>query len=252
MTCQPCPPVTAMPVTLIKTYTATNQYWPSPGLTFLTVECVGGGGGSGAVYSIDVNHSGGAGGGGAGGYSRKTLTPAQVANGVAVTIGAGGAGGVVSPGGTGGATSFGTFCIANGGGGGNGNNAAGAYGSPGAGAPAGSGDLALPGGDGGWGETIYGTSTTNADIKSGRGGVGPFGGASSEVAVGAGAYSAGVPGKPTTGGGASGPVANQDAAGTSIPGAVGGSGICIVTEFYLAGQTTAAACAPGSWWTPSW
>jgi hypothetical protein len=93
-------------------FTSSGPYTPTPGLVFAVVETIGaGGGGAGAQAGAGLTQIGG--GGGSGGYSRRTLTAAQIGASQTITIGTPGSGG--NPGTAGTATSFGTLCIANGG-----------------------------------------------------------------------------------------------------------------------------------------
>jgi hypothetical protein len=229
-------------------FRASGTYTPSPGLVTAVVDCVGGGGGGGGVNvgagATATILSGG--GGGAGGYSRATLAGSLVLGGVAVTVGAGGTGSEVGANGTGGSgypTSFGTMCVANGGGGGNdaiyGTSTAG---QPGFGGPAGVGDLNFSGSSGGGGTTKDLTGADQLVGLGGVGGAGPYGGgpAIAEAWVGANAngYSPAV----NSGGGGSGGVVNQCVANTTANGGPGGSGICIVTEYLMLGTTSSCGC----------
>ena len=94
--------------------TASNAAWaPSSGTLALFVECIGGGGGGAGANGLASSIGAGA-GGGASSYAAVYIpTPAASYN---VTIGTGGGGGTGAVTGTsGGDTSFGTACIADGG-----------------------------------------------------------------------------------------------------------------------------------------
>ena len=95
---------------VLTAFRASGPYQPSPGLVTAVVECWGGGGGGGSVTWLAATIGEGGGGGGSGGYSKKTLAAALVLGGVAVTVA-----GQAAPGANGTVTSFGAFCVANGG-----------------------------------------------------------------------------------------------------------------------------------------
>jgi hypothetical protein len=237
---------------VVQAFTASGVYMPSPGLVWLTVECIGGGGGGGAAPSDTGSARAGA-GGGSGGYSRKTLPASLVLGGVTITIGAGGvAGSSAAPvyiGGNGGATTFGALCTAHGGLGGQ------SYGIGGAGGSPGIGDMAMPGTAGASGQSQIVVNAIDF-IAGGRGGS-MWGGAMPMAPVSSGADGYGVNGMPNTGAGGTGGASN--AAATPIQGGVGGSGFCIVTETCVApvpAPAPPASCAgmvnvnawPGQQW----
>lgn len=196
-------------------FTQTGVYTPSAGITSVIVECIGAGAGGGGVGVISGPAGGG--GGGSGGYSRRVLLPAQIGSSQLVTIGAGGPSQA-----DGGATSFGTLVIANGGGAGQPNNEATVFGAPGAGAPPGVGDLTLPGDPGDWGSNAF-----NLAI-GGRGGA-MWGGGAPGRGLGGSTALPGNNGVANSGGGGSGAAANNNS--TTVAGGAGGSGVCIVTEY---------------------
>ena len=193
-------------------FTASGTFTVPTGVTSVKVTCVGGGGGGGGYRD---NGSGGGGGGG-GGYAIKWVTGLTPAGTVTVTIGAAG-GGVSSfsaQAGTGGTTSFGTYCVATGGTGG--------YGGP--------NGANKSGGEAGQGTTGDIRSSSNtynldslANIGRGQGGYnccGPLsgrGGVSLFTTYG----NVGAP----SGGSATGP--GYGGAGGST-GGNGGAGLCIV------------------------
>jgi hypothetical protein len=196
----------------IKVFTATGTYTPTTGMGRCVVECVGGGGGGGISGAAGAGQASFGMGGGAGGYSRKFLTAAQVGASQAVTIGAGGA----ANGGTGGNTSFGTLCVANG-----------AVGPTGG--LAGTGDIAIAGDSSGGGAGVITVSNT-VGFSSGPGAAGPWGGgaqAATNATTGSGI--AGNNGAANSGGGGSGGFSYVGS--VNFNGGQGGSGICIVTEY---------------------
>lgn len=216
------------------TFTASGPYQPSPGLVSLVVECIGGGGAggnSGNPQGVTTFVLGG-GGGGSGGYSRITLAAALVAGGVNVTIGAGGDGLSSGPvwGQDGQATTFGAFCVANGGKGGQLCDASSGAGLGGDGAEMGTGDVTFSGASGNNGMFLDdpGGWVTAA---GGMGGV-TFGG----NRLNASPSNSGAQGgnaDPGTGAGGGGAILNQ-VQGTGAnqwPGGSGGSGLCVVTEY---------------------
>lgn len=213
-----------MPVTT-QVFTVSGTYTPSHGITSAVVECVGGGGGGGEIGE-NVIDTGGGGGGGSGGYSRSVLSSAQIGTSQPVAIGVGGA--TQANGGT---TSFGSLVTALGGqGGGTFNPAGSAFGPPGRGAAPGTGNIALRGNDGGWGN--YTPIQPPAAIA--------MGGAGAPSALGGGTYGPIVSGNQAANGtdaggygaGGTGAATNTMASGgTFLPGGAGSSGICIVTEY---------------------
>jgi hypothetical protein len=229
-------------------FTASAPYTPSPGLVSLVVETVGGGGGGGDVAAV-TGISGGGGGGGSGGYSRITLASGLVLGGVNVTIGAGGA-----PQTTGGTTSFGAFCVANGGMGGEGfaggsidpDTGNPTWGQPGWGAGPGVGDIAMSGNAGTPGQNFYfgaGATDTIAIIYGGMGGASVFGGSAPPPGAGPGVVIIGQPtGGLAPGAGGVGNVANQSNLDVPQPGASGAAGICIVTEYCWADAVDDGGC----------
>lgn len=95
-----------------------STYAPVPGMSFIDVEAVGGGGaGGGAVNPTAGNVALGA-PGSSGSYGRSIYTAAQVGASQAITVGAGGVGFNGAAGGNGGTTSLGSLLVCPGGGGG--------------------------------------------------------------------------------------------------------------------------------------
>jgi|HubBroStandDraft_2_1064218.scaffolds.fasta_scaffold04155_6 hypothetical protein len=229
-------------------FRASAPYMPSPGLISLIVNTIGGGGGGGDAYSASGQGIFIGGGGGSGGWSRIALASGLVAGGVNVIIGAGGPGGGApgNPGGgSGGVTSFGAFCVANGGLGGANNDGGvtpGANGAPGAPAAPGVGDIAWPGSQGFVGPIILGT--TLQSVPGGLGGQLISGAVTADI--GSAAQVAGVDAYPNTGAGGSGAVNNQFTAPTAgAGGGAGGSGLCWVDEYCWADAfDTGCGCGP--------
>jgi len=215
----------------VQVFTYSRNYTPSAGMLSCVIECVGAGAG-GAGLVGDVNLLGISAGGGAGGYSRKFASAAQIGTGQYVTVGVGGAPGVIpgsgaGPGTPGGDTSVGTLCLAHGGGAPNGYSA-GPGGAPGIGDFTAAGE---PGQAGFAGDTTY-----PIQASGGSGGSSIFGGgASLGIAwAGSGGYVAAVDGR-NYGSGGSGAHANNQPIG--LNGGRGSDGICIITEY--------GAAAPG-------
>lgn len=101
----------------VRVFTASTTYTPTAGTVSILIEALGGGGGGGGAASTTNLVSAG-GGGGAGGYAIGRVTSGF--SGVAITIGAAGAGAAAGAnvGSNGGTTSFGSVLSATGGGGG--------------------------------------------------------------------------------------------------------------------------------------
>jgi hypothetical protein len=232
-------------------------YQPSPGLISLVVECQGAGGGGGAAEGQLVSPptadgwmcSGG--GGAAGTYSRKTLPAALVLGGVVVTVGAGGAGGPIaqSPGGNGGTTSFGAFCVGNGGNGGQSNVTLGGVLDPNLGQGGGRnltgsiGDLSTYGSAGEHGQSVYySMGVGQVVVWGGRGGESHFQSVEAGVRQAPGGV-AGVFGSFGAGGGGG---ANAYTGGTTAVGGRGGDGLCIVTEYCWGDAGDVVCCDPNT------
>lgn len=250
MNCPPAPCSTMSGqrvITKVWTTAGTFPYQPSPGLISLIVECVGGGGGGGGTIATLATPTGagwisGGGGGASGGYSRKSLSAADVLAGAVVTVAAGGLGGTAAPGGggPGGATSFGTLCVANGGNGGVANGAAGDWGLGGGVAAIGLGDVASVGNAGQQGGAFYADFSNNELVNSivigGLGGESFFGGRRTSTWCkpgGSDPASGTVPAATGSGGGGG-------CSGLStLPaiGEAGGDGVCVVTEYCWADES---------------
>lgn len=251
--------------TNVQVFSASGPYTPTPGLMSATVESVGGGAAGGGVQTASATIALSGGGGGAGGYSRVTLAAELVLGGVNVIVGAAGQrSGVGLVGGNGGQTSFGAFCVANGGLGGmaNGLSSAVGYGNGGLGGSlAGAiGDIVSAGNPGLPGTILVSNLGTEIPIPGGSGAAGPWGGGGFTVFVGAGQFEPGGDGMGPGAGGGGGAVNNVTGAET---GGFGFSGACIVTETCWAdtgddgdcgcGPTGSARvssawpCPPGGW-----
>lgn len=201
-------------------FLASGPYQPSPGLVTTVVECWGGGGGGGSVTWLAATIGEGGGGGGSGGYSKKTLAAALVLGGVAVTVA-----GQAAAGANGTVTSFGAFCVANGGSG-----ASGVAGHPGVEGIPGVGDLAFAGSPGEVGPNQNYPTATSVTLSGGIGGALLGGNSASFAAPGASAV--GNPAWPNQGAGGNGGIINQVATDIgTVLGGVGGSGLCVVTEY---------------------
>lgn len=224
----------------IQKFTAVGSaiYYPSPDLIYCVVECFGAGGGGGWAQrpSAAVSGYAAAGGGGSGGYSRKTLPAELVANGVAVYVAPGLYVSVGMPGGGFAPdTTFGTFCVAKGGQNGNpmdGSGVTGAafqFGQPGGGAPAGTGDLTMPGACGAPPIPFAQWQTSGTPTLFAQAGVGGclFGGNVQVSDEDTGQSSQGANGLPNTGAGGNG---GQSAAAGLVLGGTGGSGMILVSE----------------------
>lgn len=228
----------ALPST-VTVYTANGTYTPSPGVKWITVEAVGGGGAGGTAPATTGNaNCAASGGGGAGGYRKVLVTKAQLtAASYSVTIGAGGTvSAAAGAGGTGGTTSFGTIITCNGGSGGvqsavaaNAVIAAGGNGGVSL-STAGTLVYALNGesGEGGYSTT----ASTTRFLKGGNGGDSflGFGGINNAAVAAAGTttFIAVV----NYGGGGAGAALTGNASGAPRQGQAGAGGVLIVTEFF--------------------
>jgi len=202
----------------------TFQFDPTdyPNLQRVNARMVGGGGGSSGA-SAPAGQAIARPGGSSGGYAETLVQRSQMAGIVNVTVGAGGTAGAANngPGGDGGASSFGSFAIANGGFSGNALQAAGTVADVGSGPPgpaAGTGDI-VSGGDPGEG----GFRLSGTEASSGRGGSSLLGHGGRSV----GFQATGQVG-PGPGGGGGGPVSFN----TAQAGAAGRAGIVILDLYF--------------------
>lgn len=187
-----------------QTFTSSDTWTKIAGANWVFVELWGAGAGGGAgLNSAAAENRGGGGGGGGGAYTAKLYKASDLAATVAVTIGAGGAGGATAAGSAGGTTSFGSHLLAYGGEGGTvGDN---------------SGNVATGGQPGGSltaGASLSGSTYGTADDTR-FGAAGNSGGTNAVVAL-AGLRS--LEGGPGGGGGG-----GLNAGGTATAGAAGGS-----------------------------
>jgi hypothetical protein len=194
------------------------------------IECVGGGGGGGDAAANPTQKLTG-GGGGSGGYSRTFATNTTIGASQTVIVGAAGSSNAPNPGTSGGVTSVGILCIANGGTGGASTYVGNATPVGGYGGAPGTGDLVAAGSPGEQGGYVSG----NYDIMGGggRGGSSYFGGGGQIGAVGLVGVAAGGSGG-NYGAGGSGAVSNQ--AGGFLGAGAGSAGVVIITEYAGAGQ----------------
>lgn len=212
---------------------ASGNYIPTPGMLFVVVEMVGGGGAGGSpVLSTGTNVSLGA-PGGCGTVAVGTFTAGQIGASVAVVIGAAGQAVAMSSGGSGGTTKFGTLMTAPGGmGGANINNtgvpitatnftmSANATGA----------NLRSAAGNGAGASTA--TSNLPIGMVGGNGGSCPYG-------VGGAAVPGLNDGANGTGNGSGGSGSAGDA--TAVPlGGNGAPGLCIIQEFGQGGGGAAS------------
>jgi hypothetical protein len=208
----------------IQTFTTSGTYTPTSGMQYCIIELVGGGGGSGGVEGVAGDNAGATGGGGGAGYARGAFSASSIGASQTVTIGAGGTAGPAgnNDGGNGGTTSVGSLISASGGNGSHGVTASsGSNSSGGTGGTGTGGSVQITGGTGfggGWDDQGAG----NNIVISGYGGGTPFG--TGAIGDFSGSSSPGI----APGGGAGGAATNT---ATSIAGAVGASGIVIITEY---------------------
>lgn len=227
---QPAPgSSTGFTIIVDRIFTSSGTYTPTASMKYCIVECIGGGGGGAGVTSSSTSFYVGGGGGG-GGYARIVLTAASIGASKAVTIGAAGTGGLAGTnnGGTGGATSLGTLCVAGGGLGGISSTALGVSaavlgGNGGSGTV---GDFFTTGTIGGYGIA----SSSDSSTISGCGGSTFFGGAGNCVIVVQSSGSIAGNNATSYGGGGSGAVANSINTSPKA-GGNGFAGIVIITEY---------------------
>lgn len=209
-------------------FTANGTYTPVANLVAAIVEAIAGGGGGGAATGGANYYNAGA-GGGAGAYSRRLLTPVQIGASQAVTIGAGGAGGIfANAAGNGGDTSFGSLVVAKGGigavalqGGTYPGGGAGGAGSSGV------GDITASGAPGQG--SLYEGGAFGLGFAHGIGGNSAFGGGAAAAAYVANTSTVGVAARQYGGGGSGGNTSNA----STVNGGAGYAGVCVVTEFHL-------------------
>lgn len=215
----------ALPV--VRTYignatsSATSTWTKPPNLRYAILKVQAGGGSSGGANG-DSEASGG---GGGGGYCQRTVAAASFSSTETVTAGGGANAGTVSGAGvTGGNSSFGSLCTANGGAGGAVAATTGQDSNGGAGGTAASGDVNITGGNGSYG--IGGLTATRA--------IGGYGGSSQLGRGGASSGDRGGATNPNPGTGyGSGGGGVGDEGGADDNGSNGQPGIVIVEEYYI-------------------
>ena len=177
---------------LVTVFTATDVWVKRNSTRIVSVFSVGAGGGGGGGGTYAPGSGSGGGGGGSGSYDYRIFDAALLASSIAVTVGAGGAGGtsVSTTGGSGGVSSFGTL-IAGGGGGGGGPGSLSATSGGGAGPPPGRNFQGVVGTTTGAGAAVFGNGG-----GTGSGGASPGGGVNfaGGACGGAGSSATGVPG----------------------------------------------------------
>jgi hypothetical protein len=208
---------------------SSNQtYTPPSNVSTVKVTIVGGGGGGGGAGGQGASSAAAAAGGSAGAYCESFYTAAQLAGGVAITIGAAGVGGGAgsNPGTNGSTSTFGSLMTAPGGQGG------------GFGVSTSSFSLSTPGGSSGepTGYNQYGThgeagsngyvfnASANYYGAGGQGGSGLYG-------SGGGPSGADTAGANGGGHGAGGAGACTAPSGAGYPGGNGSAGVCIIEEY---------------------
>lgn len=213
--------------------TASGTYTPSANLLGALVECVGGGGGGAGVSGAGATgYLLIAAGGGAGGRSIRFLTAAQIGASQTVTVGSGGSASNAAAGGNpGGATSFGSLCVAAGGSGSS-VISTGTMTSPGLGGAAGNGvgDFRFSGSSGGGGHYQSMAALTSIIMTKGKGADSLYGQGGAEVIGNGNGYAANGLGASGYGAGGSGALSNQQSA-TNVGGGAGSPGLILVTEF---------------------
>jgi len=207
-----------------KMIAASGTYTPDPKMLFAMIEAIGAGGaGGGSIGAAEALVQGG--GGGGGGYSRKLATKAEIGASQPVTIGAAGLGAAGYYGGTGGATSVGTLCKANGGGGSPHFASAG----PGAGVTGAIGDLTYAGQPGEAGYSNPSVTTNAITSWSGSGAPGPLGGSGAVAPQTNGGQ--GYHGNSSIGWGGGGSGASTYHYAANLQGGHGAGGLVMITEF---------------------
>lgn len=214
------------PVKEIVTDSGSGTFRPDDALMYATIECIGGGGGGGGVALTAAGQAAAAGGGSGGSYCMKIFTAAELAGGIAYSVGVGGPGGVGNAAGTAGGNTTISTLVATGGGAGNGMAAGAGTSISNGGTPvaATGGTLNVIGGFGNNGLIVAG-----AVVQQGFGGSGAlFGGIARGGASVNGAN--GVSGLQYGGGGSGGH--NFASQGTAKNGGAGSNGAIIFTTYY--------------------
>lgn len=215
------------------TFTSSGTFTKAsyPGMKGIRVRVQGGGGGGMGADVTAAGQQSAGGGGGGGAYAESFLTPDQLAASETVTVGAGGTAGscASSQGGTGGTSSFGTLVSASGGFGGflcmfAGSTPSVSRSVGGEGRGTATGQIIIPGTDGGNALRIDGS--TPAALTSGQGGNSQGGKGGPAASSNGSAKSSGD----GFGGGGSG--AYNTPSQTAEDGAPGGPGVVVVIIFY--------------------
>lgn len=207
-------------------FTSSTTYTPTPGTNSIIIEVQGGGGGGGAVPATSSSQYAVAGGGASGSYAKSLLTSGF--SGVAITVGAGGAGGVagLNNGSQGGTSSFGALISCPGGFGGV-SQAATANGSVSFGQVTGS-QVNASGGNifnGSSNTASLGFGNSSGGFVSGSGCSSNFGGG------GRGVVGSSNPGVSAVSYGAGGGGAGNNASGSAQAGGNGAPGVVIIWEY---------------------
>ncbi len=222
----------------VQTFSVTGtQNWTCPaGITSVTVECWGAGGGSGGVSNV-LNAASGGGGGGAYAQSVISVTPGNTHT---ILVGAGGAGGSTAGtnGAGGGASSFNSNVVsAAGGSGGSGSTSSTSLGAGGSGGGVaicigtvkfggGAGAVGILNLSGGGGGSSAGNSSVGNNASTNNGGAAPIGGVAGASASTATVGAAGTNGL-IGGGGAAG--ARRGTTAIAYTGAFGGNGKVVLS-----------------------
>jgi hypothetical protein len=211
-----------------------------PWLRAIRVQCVGAGGGGGSPDGATANEAAASGPGGGGGYAESFLTDiSALATIVAVTVGAGGSGGLTAGAGNGvagqngGTSSFGALVSAEGGyGGARGFETVNPFiGSPGAGGSTFTGDFSIEGGRGGIPFSLGSPSVPQPFAIGSRGGDSFLGKGAPAVSALANNSAAGNAGQAPGGGGGGGVLAAGNTSQNGFSGGDGANGIVII-ELY--------------------
>jgi hypothetical protein len=207
--------------------TTSGAYAKPNGISRIRVTCVGGGGGGGDAPTPGAGLTTVGLGGGGGGLSISVIEAGNISASTNITIGAGGNNG--QPGTSGGQTSFGSQCVANGGNGGSNTGAANGFVSGNAGGSVGTavGDIKLAGS---W--SSFASFRTGSFVMGSMGGKSPLYGTGYITATdGTNSLSAqDMTSSLQYGAGGGGGICTNPAAQGN--GGRGGPGICIIEEFY--------------------
>ncbi|HWU01080.1 MAG TPA: hypothetical protein VN229_25800, partial [Terriglobales bacterium] len=216
-------------------FLSSGNYAKNAVSNFVVVHVLGGGGGAGnAIGGGSVTSSGGCGAGG--GYGIKRISTNLLSSTEVVTVGVGGAGAGASAsptfGGSGGTTSFGTWCSASGGSGGQPNSGGSIItgSSIGSGGVGFGGDINLTGSGGGAATTGY-VGSQWGFATPGASACGPYAGGGAAAAMSSTVPQTGPSASPNSGGGGAGGRTAYNSASSYAAGGNGGSGIVVVEEY---------------------